>query len=70
MRDQKLTSAFDKENTGKEQSFTSTGDKLLHHKTALRDLRTKKIIRSCCISCLPRYATSSVYSVRSRNGEA
>ena len=37
-----MTSRFDKENTKKEQSFTSTGEKLLHHKSALCDLRAAK----------------------------
>jgi len=38
----KKVSDFDKVNSAKEGSFTSTGDKLLTHKQAVRDLRAKK----------------------------
>lgn len=38
----KMKNQFDKENAKKESSFTSTGDKILSHKKAVKDLREKK----------------------------
>ena len=42
MSSQVRTTSFEKKNRKKEQSFTSTGDKLLYHKDAVRDLRAQR----------------------------
>ena len=42
MRNNMKEKDFDLGNTKKEQSFTSTGDKLLHHQDAIKDLRNMK----------------------------
>ena len=42
IKDNMKATDFDENNARKEQSYTSTGDKLLHHKDAIADLRNKK----------------------------